>query len=143
MNDIVAILYDRLFDWDTYQVLLNMVFENQDYSKIGWILIIVPILVLVIFYKFWDPVSGSKLKWFLSLLFIMIISYVGSSIILYNNFQVIEYIGNYTGENGDPSADYFIFQISAITLGYGLIISFALSIFPLRLISTNNRYNPF
>ena len=143
MNEIVAILYDRLFDWDTYQELSGMVFNNQDYGKLGWMLILVPILVLTIFYKFWDPVSSSKLKWFLSLLFVMIISYAGTSIILYNNFEVIQYIGNYTGENGEPSADYFIFQMSAITLVYGLIISSVLSIILFRLISTNNRYNPF
>jgi hypothetical protein len=143
MNDIIAILYDRLFDWNTYQELSGMVFNNQDYSKLGWILILIPTLTLTIFYKFWDPVSNSKLKWFLTLLFVMIISYVGTSIILYNNFDIIQYIGNYTGEEGQPSADYFIFQMSAIGLVYALILSFVLSIILFRLISTNNRYNPF
>lgn len=143
MNEIVAIFYDRLFDWDTYQELSGMVFNNQDYGKLGWMLILAPILVLTIFYKFWDPVSSSKLKWFLSLLFVMIISYAGTSIILYNNFEVIQYIGNYTGESGEPSADYFIFQMSVITLVYALVLSIILSIIPFRLISTNNRYNPF
>lgn len=143
MNEIVATLYDRLFDWDTYQELSGMVFNNQDYGKLGWILILVPILTLTIFYKFWDPVSNSKLKWFLSLLLVMIISYAGTSIVLYNNFEIIQFIGNYTGEDGQPSADYFIFQMSSISLFYGLILSFFLSIFPFRLISTNNRYNPF
>lgn len=143
MNEIIATLYDRLFDWDTYQELSGMVFNNQDYGKLGWILILVPILTLTFFYKFWDPVSNSKLKWFLSLLFVMIISYVASSIILYNNFEIIQFIGNYTGEDGQPSADYFIFQMSVISLVYTLTISFVLSIIPFRLLSTNNRYNPF
>lgn len=143
MNKIVAILYDRLFDWDTYQELSGMVFNNQDYGKLGWVLIIVPVLTLTVFYKFWDPVSSSKLKWFLSLLFVMLISYTGTSIILYNNFEIIQYIGDFTGENGAPSADYFIFQMSVITLVYALVLSIILSVIPFRLISTNNRYNPF
>lgn len=143
MNDFIATLYDRLFDWNTYQELSGMVFNNQDYGKLGWILILTPFLTLTTFYKFWDPVSNSKLKWFLTLLFVMIISYTGTSIILYNNFEIIQYIGNYTGEVDQPSADYFIFQMSAISLVYALILSFVLSIIPFRLISTNNRYNPF
>lgn len=143
MNEIIAILYDRLFDWATYQQLLGMVFDNQDYGKIGWILIIVPLLVLTVFYKFWDPVSNSKLKWYLTMLIIMLILYGGASIVLYNNFEIIQYIGEYTGEDGQVDADYFIFQMGMITLVYGLILSFILSIFPFRFISTNNRYNPF
>jgi hypothetical protein len=143
MNNIIALIYDRLIDWDTYQELSGMVFSNQDYGKLGWVLIIVPILVLTIFYKFWDPVSNSKLKWYVAIMLIMLISYTGTSIILYNNFEIIKFIGNFTGANGEPDADYFIFQMSAITLVYAFIISFIISIIPFRLISTNNRYNPF
>jgi len=77
------------------------------------------------------------------MLFIMIISYAATSIILYNNSDILQYIGNYTGGNGEPDADYFIFQMSAITLVYALLIALILSIIPFRLISTNNRYNPF
>lgn len=143
MNDIIATLYDRLFDWETYQELSGMVFENLDYGKLGWILIIVPLLVLTAFYKFWDPVRNSKLKWYVTMLFIIVILYAGASLVLYNNFEIIQYIGNYTGEEGQVNADYFIFQMGIITLLYGLIIAFILSILPFRLISTNNRHNPF
>jgi len=143
MNDIIALLYDRLFDWDTYQELSGMVFNNLDYGKLGWVLIVVPIIVLTVFYKLWDPVSNSKLKWYLTTLFIMIISYTGASIILYKNFEIIQYIGNFTGEDGQVNADYFIFQMGMISVVYTLIIAIVLSIIPFRLISTNNRYNPF
>ena len=85
MNDIIATLYDRLFDWEAYQELSGMVFENLDYGKLGWILIIVPLLVLTAFYKFWDPVRNSKLKWYVTMLFIIVILYAGASLVLYNN----------------------------------------------------------
>lgn len=143
MNEIIATLYDRFFDWAVYQELSGMVFDNLDYGKIGWVLIILPILVLTVFYKFWDPVRNSKLKWIVTMVFTLTISYAATSIILYNNFKIIEFLGNFTGEEGQVNADYFIFQMGMISVVYTLIIAFILSIIPFRLISTNNRYNPF
>lgn len=143
MNDIVTLGYESFFDWNTYQVLLNAVYNNYDYSKIGWSIVVVNIVILLIFYKFWDPVSGSKTKWYLTLSGIAILTYIATSTILYNNIQIIQYIGNYTGDNGQPDADYFIFQMSMISLVYSLVIAFILSIIPFRFVSINNSKNPF
>jgi hypothetical protein len=143
MNEIIVNLYEDYFHWNTYQGLLNMVFNNHDYGKIGWLILIIPIIILIIFYKFWDPVSSSKLKWGLTMLSISILSYISASTILYSNTEMIQYLGNYTGESGQPNADYFITQMSGITAVYSIIIAFVLSIIPFRLISTNNRNNPF
>lgn len=131
--------YEFFFDWSTYEDLLNAVFNNFDYGKIGWLIIIIPIIILTIFYKLWDPVSSSKLKWWLTLMAIGILSYISTSMVLYNNIKIIEHLS--IGK--DPNADYFILQMSVITLVYSLIIAFILSIIPFRLISTNNRKNPF
>ena len=143
MNEIVAILYEYLFNWNVYQELLGMVFNNLDYGKIGWLLIIVPIVLLTVFYKLWDPVNLSKLKWFIVIAIITLIAYGSTSAILYNNSEIIEYLGNYTGENGEPYADYFIFQMSIISMVYALIISFISSLAFFRLLSSNNSHNPF
>jgi hypothetical protein len=131
--------YERFFDWETYQDLLNYVFLNFDYSKIGWSILVINLITLSVFYKLWDPVSASKLKWWLSILGIGILSYISTSTILYNNIDIIEHIA--TGLL--PDGDYFIVQMSMISLLYSVIIAFILSVFPFRLISTNNRYNPF
>jgi hypothetical protein len=143
MNEILAPFYEFFFNWDTYQDLLSLVFNNLDFGKIGWLIIIIPVVILFVFYKFWDPVSSSKLKWGLTMLSISILSYISASTILYSNTEMIQYLGNYTGESGQPNADYFIIQMSGITLVYSIIIAFVLSIIPFRLISTNNRNNPF
>lgn len=142
MNEI-APLFEFFFKWDTYQELLNAIYNNVDYSKIGLLLIFIPLLLLTTFYKFWDPVSSSKLKWCVTICIISIFSYIGASSILYNNPDIIQYLGNYTGENGQPDADYFIFQMSMITSCYGLLLGVILSIIPFRFISTNNSNNPF
>jgi hypothetical protein len=143
MNEIVASLYEPFFNWDTYQELLNAVFNNLDYGKIGWLILIIPIIILIIFYKFWDPVSSSKFKWWITMLVISILAYISTSAIIYNNPVIIQYLGNYTGENGQLDANYFIIQMSFITFGYCLIIAAILSIIPFRFLSTNNRNNPF
>lgn len=142
MNEI-ALLYEFFFNWNTYQELLNYVYNNQDYSKIGWLILIVPVLILTIFYKLWDPVSSSKLKWLLTMVLISIVIYASITTILYNNPEIMAYLGSYLGGVDQVDADYFIFQMSIITVFYELIITFILSIFPFRLISTNNRKNPF
>lgn len=138
MNQI-APLFEFFFNWDNYQELLNAAYENLDYSKIGWLIIIITSAILVIFYKFWDPISASKLKWLISLLGIGILSYVATSSILYNNVEIIEHLGN--GQS--PDGDYFIFQMSMISFVYSLIIAFVLSIIPFRQLSINNSKNPF
>jgi hypothetical protein len=143
MNEIIALLYEPFFNWDTYQELLSAVFNNLDYGKIGWLILIIPIIILIIFYKFWDPISSSKLKWWLMILSISILGYISASTILYSNPEMIQYLGNYTGENGQLDAVYFIFQMSMITAVYSLIITLMLSIVPFRFISTNNSKNPF
>lgn len=137
--NVIAPGYEYFFDWDTYQDLLNYVFLNFDYSKIGWSILVINLIALAIFYKFWDPVSASKLKLWLSILGIGILSYISTSTILYNNIEVIQHIA--TGLL--PDGDYFIFQMSMISLLYSVIIAFILSVFPFRLLSTNNNKNPF
>jgi hypothetical protein len=143
MNEIIALLYEPFFNWDTYQELLSAVFNNLDYGKIGWLILIIPIIILIIFYKFWDPISSTKLKWWLMILSISILGYISASTILCSNPEMIQYLGNYTGENGQLDAVYFIFQMSMITAVYSLIITLMLSIVPFRFISTNNSKNPF
>ncbi len=136
-------LYEFLFNYDTYQTLLGMVFDNLDYGKMGWMLILVPVISLIVFYKFWDPVKGAKLKWYISLVFIIILCYAITTGILYNNSEILQYIGNATGAVGEVDADYFILQMSIISLVYALIISIVFSMTFFRFLSTNNRYNPF
>lgn len=135
----IAPLYEYFFDWNTYQDLLNAVFNNFDYSKIGWSILVVNLITLTVFYKLWDPISSSKLKWLVSLIIISILSYVATSSILYNNVVIIQHLGN--GQS--PDGDYFIFQMSMISFMYSLITAFILSMIPFRQLSTNNCKNPF
>jgi succinate dehydrogenase hydrophobic anchor subunit len=142
LNELFALLYEPFFDYSINNDLLDCVFNNFDYAKIGGILIITPLLFLLVFYKIWDPIKNPKLKWILTIIIIALISAILTHTILikFNNcLRII--IGGYSGSGADPFN--FVLITSLISFFYGLIIAFLLSIIPFRLISTNNRYNPF
>jgi ABC-type arginine transport system permease subunit len=78
----------------------------------------------------------------LSVLLVLVIVYSATTGILYNNGGILQEIGNYTGDDGQIDPDFFVFQMSMISLLYGAIISTVYS-FGLKLISINNSRNPF
>ena len=141
MNDLLALFYEPFFDYDSYQDLLNSVFDNADYGKIGLVLTLVPLVVLAIFYKLWDPIRNQLLMLGVSIVLVLIIAYSSTSGILYSNGGILQSIGDYAGDDGQIDPNYFVFQMSMISLLYGVIISLAYS-FGLKLISTNNSHNP-
>ncbi len=141
MNDLFAPLFEMFFNYTTHQVLLGYVFDNLDYGKIGTSLLLLS-LTLLLFYKVWNPIGSQRLKWACSVIGISVISYITTTIILYSNSNILEYIGNYTGENGQLNAEYFIVEMSIYSLIFSLVISFLYSILFKRF-STGNSHNPF
>ena len=142
MNNLLAPIYEMFFDWNAYQELLAAVYNNFDYGKIGLILLIVPPIVLIIFYRVWDPMRSQILKLVLSVVLILIISYSATSAILYSNIDIVQYIGDFIGGDGQPDGHYFIFQMSIYTVLISLLPSGLFS-FLFRFISINNSHNPF
>ena len=141
MNNLLAPIYELFFSWDTHEELLKFVYDNLDYSKMAWVLLLVPPFLLVIFYKFWEPMRNQRLMWFITMLVITVIAYAATTGILYYNTEILQYIGNYKGEEG-PDADFFIFQMSLISALLAFILSFLESMI-FKKISTNNSHNPF
>jgi len=141
MNNLLAPIYEFFFSWDTHEDLLTFVYENLDYNKMAWVLLLIPPFLLIIFYKFWEPMRNQRLMWFITVLIIMVIAYAATTGILYYNDKILEYIGNFTGEEG-PDADFFIFQMSLISVLIAFILAFLESML-IKKISTNNSHNPF
>ena len=142
MNNLLAPIYELFFDWHAYQELLSAVFNNFDYGKIGFLLLILPPIVFVIFYKIWDPMQSQILKWIISVVVILFISYLATSTMLYGNIEIAQYIGDYIEGDGQPDGHYFIFQMSIYTVLISLLPT-GLSSFLFRFISINNSHNPF
>ena len=142
MNDLLAPLYEMFFDWDTYQELLNIVFNNSDYGKLGIILLVAPAILLGIFYKVWDPINKQVLLYISTLIIASIALYISTSGILYSNYEMIEYIGNFTGEDGQTDANFFIIQMSIVSVLFSVILS-VLYTMVFKKLSVNNTQNPF
>lgn len=141
LNDFFVLWYERLFDYTTYNTLLDCVYNNADYGKIGGLMFMNTLILLFVFYKIWDPVKNPKVKWVVSILLIALLSSGSTYYILDMNACIREAIINNNGGGADPIN--FITQMSVLTFVYSLIIAFVLSIFPFRYFSTNNSHNPF
>ena len=138
MNDLFAPLYEPWFNWDVYQVLLTCLYDNNDYGKFGWLLLIVPLLLLALFYKVWDPMRRQRLMWLITTIIISLIGYMTTTGIVFNNVCILDEL------NGLDSklAETFIFQISLISALYFLLASLIYT-FIVKRFSTNNSHNPF
>lgn len=142
MNNFIASLYDFWFNYALYKNLQDSVYNAYDFQKLGISLIIVSLLLLIFFYKFWDPVKKPRIKWSLILLIIGILMFGICYILLFNNNDLLIAIGNYSPELAEPNPSYFIFQMAAVSGLYGIILSIILS-FIVKYISVSNKNNPF
>lgn len=142
MNEFVASLYDPWFNYALYKNLQDSVYNFYDFQKLGISLIIVSMILLIIFYKFWDPVKQPRLKWSFTLILAGVCMFAISYAILFNNSELLQYMGNFSGSVGEPDPQYFILQMSAISFLYGVILSGLLSIL-VKYISISNKNNPF
>ena len=143
MNNLLATIYESFFDYISYQDLLYAVYDQMDYVKFGWILLLIPGVLLFLFYKIWDPVTRpQRFKYFLVLFLIFIIIYSSVSGILYSNSEILKLLGNYTGEPGQVSPDWFILQMGIISILFSAIMSIIYSLI-IKRFSINNSHNPF
>ncbi len=69
-----------------------------------------------------------------------IIGYSATTGIIYNNECILDELAAYDGSQVDP--EYFIFQISMITVLYSLIVSLIFTLI-IKRFSTHNSHNPF
>ena len=138
MNDLVVPLYEDLFDYDTYQILLDCLYNNNDYGKFGWLLLIVPLLLLALFYRVWDPMRRQRLMWLITIIIIPLIGFITTmSIVNYNNCIILQ-----LNSQQVLLAESLIIQISLYSALYFLIISLIYTLIVKRF-SINNSHNPF
>ena len=140
INDLLAPMYEYFFNWNNYQILLTCLYDNNDYGKFGWLLLIMPLLLLVLFYKVWEPLRRQRLMWLIIIIITAIIGYAATTGIIYNNECILNELAAYDGSQVDP--EYFVFQISMITVLYSLIVSLIFTII-IKRFSTHNSHNPF
>ena len=138
MNDLFAPMYEWWFEFEVYEILLDCLYDNNDYGKFGWLLLIVPLLLLALFYKAWEPMRRQRLMWSITIIIISLIGYMTTTGIVFNNVCILDEL------NGLDSklAETFIFQISLISALYFLLASLLYTLIVKRF-STHNSHNPF
>lgn len=138
MNDLVAPSYEWWFNFDVYEILLDCLYNNNDYGKFGWLLLIVPPVLLWLFYKVWEPMRRQRLMWSITIIIISLIGYMTTTGIVYSNSCILKQL------NGQNSilAETFIVQISLINALYFLLVSLIYT-FIVKRFSTHNSHNPF
>jgi hypothetical protein len=140
INDLLAGFYEYFFKWNNYEILLTSLYDNNDYGKFGWLLLIVPLIMMLLFYKVWEPMRKQRLMWLITIITIAIVNYAVTTGIIYANVDVLNEIDIFDGSQVDP--EFFVFEISMISALYTLLISLFYSII-LKRFSTQNSHNPF
>ena len=138
MNDLFAPVYEFWFEFGVYEILLDCLYNNNDYGKFGWLLLIVPLLLLALFYKAWEPMRRQRLMWSITIILISLIGYMTTTGIVYSNSCILKQL------NSQQSilAETFIVQISLISALYFLLASLLYTLIVKRF-STHNSHNPF
>ena len=138
MNDLFAPMYEFWFEFGVYEILLDCLYNNNDYGKFGWLLLIVPLLLLALFYKAWEPMRRQRLMWSITIILISLIGYMTTTGIVYINSCILDEL------NGQDSklAETFIDQISLLSALYFLLASLLYTLIVKRF-STHNSHNPF
>ena len=138
MNDLFAPMYEWWFEFEDYEILLDCLYDNNDYGKFGWLLLIVPLILLALFYRAWDPMRRQRLMWLITTIIISLIGYMATTGIVFNNVCILDEL------NGLDSklAETFIVQISLISALYFLLVSMIYT-FIVKRFSINNSHNPF
>lgn len=150
MKNILQPLYELFYDIENgtpYLNLLNAVYgenTNGEYDKIGWILLIlVPILLLLTFYKLWEPMRKQRLMWVFTISVISLIAYlITYHVFLFKNQDILIAIRNYNGDPGQVDPIPFVRHISLITTLFAFLLSILYSMI-IKRFSINNSHNPF
>jgi len=148
MIDFLARLFESvyyfIFDTQGYgEALCDVVYSNNDYLWLGGLIILIPLVILAVFYVQTKlPLKFQKLQWLVVILVVLLISFFASRELLYGNSGLRAAIQQYDTEINLIDPFDFIRNLAFVSTGYALVTSLIFSFF-LRFISPGNRNNPF
>ena len=137
MNDLFADLYELFAYFDGFS---NDMFYNQLYLPIGLSMVLIPIVVLSLYYYVVNSVKLSK--WWHWLILVVILCVINFGIAYSISYNGILYV--YQNQNTNPtySLTTFSFSFSMINVIWCFIISFLWSVV-IKWGSTHCRRTPF
>ena len=144
MRSLIAFLIETVFNHydDKYSPVLfygNTQFILQTFSGYvisGLIAILIPVIIMILFYKVFDFVHGKLWHWIvtstISLLTVLIVN------IVVTRNQLIDFV---IDETNNPNVGSFIFEYSFYIMVISIIPLILTILF--KYSSKNNKYNPF
>ena len=133
MNDTFANLYEALLRHPQFSTI---VFDGQDYIWLGLFMLGIPLLLTLIFYKFWDPSPTKIYKWVIIVLLTIIVVFGISFYWLSTGSLEDSFI------NEEQGVLNFSLTLSLDNAIYSLLIALIYS-FLVKRFSINNTNNPF
>jgi hypothetical protein len=144
IKNILHPILEFVFSSNSQVTLLNCIIDAPYYNILTWILLITPIVLLVIFYKVWEPLTKQLLKWFLTGMIICIILFIATRYFLIEeNPCMIVLLDEYDiSIPGLLNPNTFVYYVSVLISGISLILTFLYSLV-IKRISKQNSHNPF
>lgn len=134
MNDFFANIYEAVY---VDPLFSDPVYDGQDYLWLGIVLIIIPLLWNLAFYKLWDPTPVKRYKWLIMAMFTSMLSvFLISFLKLFYGESLADFI-----INEEPGVIQFIWNLSLYNSLFSIPLIAIYSVI-IKRFSINNINNP-
>lgn len=140
MYNLLAPLYDFILDNQSNFTYDEIMFDELGYTVILFLLLSIPTVSYLIFYRVLDIVVAKRLHFILAVILVTVLLIGTTFGALFQFTSLVDYQG--AAPEYHSNVESWVFKASILTGFYGLVIQ-ALSAFLFRFMSVNNRYNPF
>lgn len=140
MYNLLAPLYDFFLDNQSNFTYDSIMYDEGGYTLILGLLISIPLISYVIFYRILDFVIAKRLHFFLALIIVVLVVMGTTYGALFQFTSLLDYQG--ATPEYHTNVEVWVVKASILTSFYSLFFQ-AFCAFSLRFISINNRYNPF
>jgi hypothetical protein len=141
MKNILAPIVEGILGYNDNVIFCNLLYGSSDYTFIFLAIVLIPLIVLSVFYKVIDPILPKRLQWFITVVVSMVLVTIASYLIIMNGSMEICYADPASCTMGnEPIGENFI---TSFTMGILSLIPAIGFSFILKYISTNNKTNPF
>ena len=141
IKNLLQPILELVFSSNSQFQFLSCINGGAYYNTLTWILLITPIVLLIVFYRGWDPLTKQLSKWIITGIVIALITFISTRIIFIEaNPCMIAEMDQYDGSGLNPN--FFVYSVSTLIAGISLVLTFLYSLV-IKRISINNSHNPF
>jgi drug/metabolite transporter (DMT)-like permease len=141
MRDILAPIVEAVLGYHENEIFCNLIYDSNDYTLLGLAIVLIPLLVLFVFYKFADPILPKRLQWLIAVAISILFVVISSYLIIMNGSMEPCYVSPENCEMNQPPTSENL--ITSLIMGLLSIASSIIFTIGLRYISNNNKTNPF